>query len=102
VRVLRWPRRRGRPPFGCGGGREHPGAALTAGALFCIPLVAASSHPLAPAAVGAAEGAHELFLKAMAKRAGTYTGARVADFQAVQIKVARARCLIDSARDLLR
>jgi 3-hydroxy-9,10-secoandrosta-1,3,5(10)-triene-9,17-dione monooxygenase len=38
----------------------------------------------------------------MAKRAGTYTGAKVADFQAVQIKVARARCLIDSARHLLR
>ena len=38
----------------------------------------------------------------MAKRAGTYTGAKVADFQAVQIKVARARCLIDSARHLVR
>ena len=38
----------------------------------------------------------------MAKRMGTYTGAKVADFQAVQIKVARARCLIDSARHLLR
>jgi 3-hydroxy-9,10-secoandrosta-1,3,5(10)-triene-9,17-dione monooxygenase len=38
----------------------------------------------------------------MAKRAGTYTGAKVADFQAVQIKVARARCLIDSGRYLLR
>src|SRR5262249_31661093 len=86
----------------CRGGREHPGAALNAGALFCIPLVAASSHPLAPAALGAAEGACELFLAAMAKRAGTYTGARVADFQAVQIKMGRARCLIDSARYLLR
>src|SRR6266700_4027003 len=96
------PERRALPLLRCRGGREHPGAALNAGALFCIPLVAASSHPLAPAALGAAEGAHELFLAAMAKRAGTYTGARVADFQAVQIKVARARCLIDSARDLLR
>src|SRR4029453_4103998 len=86
----------------CRGGREHPGAALNPGALFAIPLVAASSHPLAPAALGAAEGALELFLAAMAKRSGTYTGARVADFQAVQIKVARARCLIDSARHLLR
>ena len=38
----------------------------------------------------------------MAKRVGTYTGAKVADFQAVQIKLARARCLIDSARALLR
>jgi 3-hydroxy-9,10-secoandrosta-1,3,5(10)-triene-9,17-dione monooxygenase len=86
----------------CRGGGEHPGAAFTPGALYRIPIVAASSHPLAPAAVGAAEGAYELFVASMAKRAGTYTGARVADFQAVQIKVARARCLIDSARALLR
>src|SRR5215208_3694844 len=86
----------------CRGGPDHPGAALTPGPLYRIPIVAASSHPLAPAAVGAAEGAYETFLASMAKRAGTYTGARVADFQAVQIKVARARCLIDSARELLR
>ena len=86
----------------CRGGSEHPGAALTQGPLYRIPIVAASSHPLAPAALGAAEGAYEMFSAAMAKRMGTYTGAKVADFQAVQIKVARARCLIDSARQLLR
>jgi 3-hydroxy-9,10-secoandrosta-1,3,5(10)-triene-9,17-dione monooxygenase len=86
----------------CRGGFEHPGAAVNSGPLYGIPIVAASSHPLAPAALGAAEGAYELFLASMAKRAGTYTGARVADFQAVQIKVARARCLIDSARSFLR
>jgi 3-hydroxy-9,10-secoandrosta-1,3,5(10)-triene-9,17-dione monooxygenase len=86
----------------CRGGLEHPGAALNSGPLFRLPIVAASSHPLAPAALGAAEGAYELFLAAMEKRLGTYTGARVADFQAVQIKVARARCLIDSARHFLR
>ena len=86
----------------CRGGFDHPGAALNKGALYGIPIVAASSHPLAPAALGAAEGAYEIFLAAMAKRAGTYTGAKVADFQAVQIKVARARSLIDAARHLLR
>ena len=86
----------------CRGGFEHPGAALNRGSLFGIPIVAASGHPLAPAAVGAAEGALEMFLESMGKRTGTYTGARVADFQAVQIKVARARSLIDSARHLLR
>ncbi len=86
----------------CRGGSEHPGAALTPGPLYRIPIVAASSHPLAPAALGAAEGAYEMFSASMAKRMGTYTGAKVADFQAVQIKVARARCLIDSARQLLR
>jgi 3-hydroxy-9,10-secoandrosta-1,3,5(10)-triene-9,17-dione monooxygenase len=102
VRELFVPERRALPLLRCRGGGEHPGAALNAGALFRIPIVAASSHPLAPAALGAAEGAYELFLATMAKRAGTYTGARVADFQAVQIKVARARCLIDSARSFLR
>jgi 3-hydroxy-9,10-secoandrosta-1,3,5(10)-triene-9,17-dione monooxygenase len=86
----------------CRGGGEHPGAALNAGPLFRIPIVAAAALPLAPAALGTAEGAYELFLSSMAKRAGTYTGAKVADFQAVQIKVARARCLIDSARQVLR
>jgi 3-hydroxy-9,10-secoandrosta-1,3,5(10)-triene-9,17-dione monooxygenase len=96
------PERRALPLARCRGGREHPGAALTPGPLYRIPIVAAASHPLAPAALGAAEGAYELFLASMAKRAGTYTGARVADFQAVQIKVARARTLIDSARHLLR
>jgi 3-hydroxy-9,10-secoandrosta-1,3,5(10)-triene-9,17-dione monooxygenase len=96
------PERRALALARCRGGLEHPGAALNPGPLFRIPIVAASSHPLAPAAVGAAEGAYELFCASMAKRAGTYTGARVADFQAVQIKLARARCLIDSARQLLR
>lgn len=86
----------------CRGGYEHPGAALNTGPLFGVPIVAGASHPLAPAALGAAEGAYELFAGSMAKRAGTYTGAKVADFQAVQIKVGRARCLIDSARHLLR
>src|SRR6185437_3842706 len=102
VNELFVPERRALALLRCRGGREHPGAALNTGAIFAIPLVAASSHPLAPAALGAAEGALELFLAAMAKRAGTYTGARVADFQAVQIKLARARCLIDSARAFLR
>jgi 3-hydroxy-9,10-secoandrosta-1,3,5(10)-triene-9,17-dione monooxygenase len=96
------PERRALALARCRGGLEHPGAALNPGPLFRIPIVAASSHPLAPAAVGAAEGAYEHFRATMAKRTGTYTGARVADFQAVQIKVARARCLIDAARQLLR
>ena len=96
------PERRALALARCRGGLDHPGAAINTGPLFRLPIVAASSHPLAPAALGAAEGAYELFIDAMANRQGTYTGARVGDFQAVQIKVARARCLIDSARYLLR
>src|SRR5262249_15628579 len=86
----------------CRGGHEHPAGASNPGPLFGLPIVGVSSHPLAPAAVGAAEGAYETFMATMAARTGTYTGAKVADFQAVQVKVARARCLIDAARLLLR
>ena len=84
------------------GGYEHPGAALNRGALWGIPVIGAAGIPLSPASIGAAEGAYEHFLAAMGKRMGTYTGARVADFQAVQVKLARARVLIDSGRALSR
>jgi 3-hydroxy-9,10-secoandrosta-1,3,5(10)-triene-9,17-dione monooxygenase len=102
VKDLFVPERRALALARCRGGLEHPGAALNKGPLYRMPVVAASVHPLASAALGAAEGAYEHFLESMARRSGTYTGAKVADFQAVQIKVARARCLIDSARHLMR
>jgi 3-hydroxy-9,10-secoandrosta-1,3,5(10)-triene-9,17-dione monooxygenase len=94
--------RRALPLARCRGGLEHPGAALNDGPLFRVPIGAASGHPLGPAALGAAEGAYEHFVGSMTARSGTYTGARPADFQAVQIKVARARCLVDAARSLMR
>jgi len=96
------PERRALPLPACRGGSEHPGAKTNPGPLFRVPLVAAAGHPLSAAALGAAEGAYEVFIGSMAKRVGTYTGAKVSDFQAVQIKLARARCLIDGARHLMR
>jgi 3-hydroxy-9,10-secoandrosta-1,3,5(10)-triene-9,17-dione monooxygenase len=96
------PERRALALPACRGGGEHPGAATNPGALYRIPLVAAAGHPLSAAALGTAEGAYEAFVESMARRVGTYTGAKVADFQAVQIKLARARCLIDSAAHLMR
>src|SRR3989442_561536 len=64
--------------------------------------LAAAGHPLSGTVLAAAEGAVEHVKESFAKRIGTYTGAKVADFQAVQIKLARARCLVDSARHLMR
>src|SRR5262249_28266253 len=86
----------------CRGGLEHPGASLNPGPLFRIPIVASAGHPLSATALGAAEGAFESVKANFTKRIGTYTGAKVADFQAVQIKLAEARCLIDSASALMR
>ena len=96
------PERRALALARCRGGLEHPGAALNKGALFRVPIVASAGHPLSATALGTAEGAFEHVKESFSKRIGTYTGAKVSDFQAVQIKLARARCLIDSARYLMR
>ena len=96
------PERRALELTKCRGGLEHPGAKLNGGPLFRIPLVAAAGHPLSASALGAAEGALEHVTRSFRTRIGTYTGAKVADFQAVQIKIAKARALVDSARYLMR
>jgi 3-hydroxy-9,10-secoandrosta-1,3,5(10)-triene-9,17-dione monooxygenase len=96
------PERRALALARCRGGLEHPGAALNDGPLFRVPIVASAGHPLSATALGAAEGAFETVLNSFKKRVGTYTGARIADFQAVQIKLAEARVLIDSAVHLMR
>jgi 3-hydroxy-9,10-secoandrosta-1,3,5(10)-triene-9,17-dione monooxygenase len=96
------PERRALPLVKCRGGQEHPGAALNPGPLFRIPIVASAGHPLSATALGAAEGAYDHVRHVFSKRVGTYTGAKVSDFQAVQIKLARARALIDSARYAMR
>jgi 3-hydroxy-9,10-secoandrosta-1,3,5(10)-triene-9,17-dione monooxygenase len=96
------PERRALALARCRGGLEHPGAALNDGPLFRIAIVASAGHPLSASALGAAEGAFERVRENFTKRTGTYTGAKVADFQAVQIKLAEARVLIDSARYLMR
>jgi 3-hydroxy-9,10-secoandrosta-1,3,5(10)-triene-9,17-dione monooxygenase len=96
------PERRALALTRCRGGSEHPGAALNAGPLFQLPIVAPAGHPLSATALGTAEGAFEHVRNVFSKRVGTYTGAKVSDFQAVQVKLARARCLIDSARSLMR
>jgi 3-hydroxy-9,10-secoandrosta-1,3,5(10)-triene-9,17-dione monooxygenase len=96
------PERRALQLTRCRGGLTHPGAALNKGDLFKVPIVASAGHPLSATALGTAEGAYEHVLHAFKTRVGTYTGAKVSDFQAVQIKLARARCLIDSARHLMR
>jgi len=86
----------------CRGGSEHPGGSSNKGALYKVPIVAAAGHPLSASALGAAEGAVQHVTEVFARRTGTYTGAKVSDFQAVQVKLARARCLVDAARYLMR
>src|SRR5882672_7906485 len=96
------PERRALALAKCRGGLEHPGAAMNNGPLFRVPIVASAGHPLAATALGAAEGALDHVVEVFSKRIGTYTGAKVSDFQAVQIKIAKARAIVASARYLMR
>jgi 3-hydroxy-9,10-secoandrosta-1,3,5(10)-triene-9,17-dione monooxygenase len=96
------PERRALEMARCRGGSDHPGGKVNPGRLFQAPLVAAAGHPLSATALGTAEGAYEHVRDRFASRTGTYTGAKVSDFQAVQVKMAKARCLVDSARYLMR
>ena len=96
------PERRALALARCRGGLEHPGAALNSGPLFRVPIVASAGHPLSATALGAAQGGFESVVDSFKTRIGTYTGAKVSEFQAVQIKIAEARVLIDSATHLMR
>jgi 3-hydroxy-9,10-secoandrosta-1,3,5(10)-triene-9,17-dione monooxygenase len=102
VKELFVPERRALELAKCRGGAEHPGGKLNPGTLYKVPLTAAAGHPLSATALGTAEGAFEHVKEKFASRVGTYTGAKVSAFQAVQVKMAKARVLIDSARSLMR
>ena len=84
------------------GGSESPGAAGNGGPLYRVPISGLSSHCLAGAAVGNAQAALELTMEAVKERSTSYTAARMRDFQAVQLRVARAGAIVDAARLVVR
>jgi 3-hydroxy-9,10-secoandrosta-1,3,5(10)-triene-9,17-dione monooxygenase len=84
------------------GGNEFPGARTNPNPLYRVPLSALGSHCLAAAGVGNAQAAVELTIAAVKERSTNYTGLRMRDFQAVQLKVARAGAQVDAARLSIR
>jgi 3-hydroxy-9,10-secoandrosta-1,3,5(10)-triene-9,17-dione monooxygenase len=83
-------------------GGPHPGSALNPSPLFRLPVLAIGTNVLTGAALGCAQGAYDGYVGAARKRNTTYTGTPVGGFQAVQIKVAEAAALIDSAALTMR
>ena len=84
------------------GGNEFPGARTNPNPLYRVPLSALGSHCLAAAGVGNAQAALDLTIEAITARSTNYTGMRMRDFQAVQLRVARAGAQIDAARLSIR
>ena len=81
---------------------QFPGARVNPNPLYQVPLSALGSHCLAAAGVGNAQAALELTIDAIRERSTSYTAVRMRDFQAVQLRVARAGAMVDAARLVIR
>jgi 3-hydroxy-9,10-secoandrosta-1,3,5(10)-triene-9,17-dione monooxygenase len=84
------------------GGKEFPGASVNPNPLYQVPLAALGSHCLAGAGVGNAQAALDLTIELIKERSTNYTAMRMRDFQAVQLRVARAGAMVDAARLSIR
>ena len=84
------------------GDDEFPGARGNPNPMFRVPLAALGSHCLSAAGVGNAQAALDLTIEAIKERSTNYTGMRMRDFQAVQLRVARAGAQVDAARLSIR
>lgn len=83
-------------------GRDLPGARLYDTALFRIPNFAAFAYILCIVPLGTAKAAVESFTAGVRQRAGTYTGARVAELTPVQARIAEAAACVEFAETVLR
>ncbi len=83
-------------------GGPSPGSAVNPGPLYRLPLFAVFPYVLSGAALGVAQGAWDGHVEVLRDRVSHYTGARVSDFQAVQIKLADARSRIDAAELIMQ
>ena len=96
------PEHRGLSMYLARGGSQFPGARVNSNPLYQVPLAALGSHCLAGAGVGNAQAALEMTLEAIRERSTNYTAMRMRDFQAVQLRVARAGAMVDGARLMIR
>ena len=84
------------------GSGDAPGMRGNPNPVYRVPYAALGSHCLVGAAIGNARAALELTCEHVKARSTNYTGARMRDFQAVQLRVGAAGARIDAARLVAR
>lgn len=84
------------------GGNSAPGTRTNPGALYRVALSGLSGHVIAATLVGNAQAALELTIDTIKGRSSAYTGAKLREIQAVQLRVAAAGARIETARLLVR
>ena len=84
------------------GDSSFPGAKANPNPVFRVPLSALGSHCIAGVAVGNAQAAVELTCESVKERSTNYTGMKMRDFQAVQLRVGLAAAKVDGAHVILK
>lgn len=79
-----------------------PGAKVNTSPNYLPPLSAYGSHCIGGAIVGNAQAAVEMTIEAIKARSTNYTGMRMRDFQALQLRVSGAAARVEAARLLAR
>ncbi|MSQ64201.1 MAG: acyl-CoA dehydrogenase [Betaproteobacteria bacterium] len=84
------------------GGDKFPGARGNPHPIFRVPLSTLGSHGIGGVAAGNAQAALELSIEVVKQRSTNYTGLKMRDFQAVQLRIGQAGSRIDAACQILR
>jgi 3-hydroxy-9,10-secoandrosta-1,3,5(10)-triene-9,17-dione monooxygenase len=83
-------------------GHTWPGLAVHRNPHYRIPTSALGGHTIGGCMVGNARNALETTIELVKARSTAYTGARMRDFQTVQLRIARAAAQVDAAALLIR
>ncbi len=83
-------------------GHAFPGLAIHRNPMYRIPIAALGGHGIGGCLVGNARAALATAIALVKSRSTNYTGARMRDFQTVQLRIAAAAAQVDAAALLLR
>jgi len=83
-------------------GHSWPGLAVHSNPHYRIPISALGGHGIGACLIGNARAALELAIELVKSRSTNYTGARMRDFQTVQLRIGAAGAKIDAAYLLMR
>ena len=83
-------------------GHEFPGLKVHKNPIYRIPLAGFGGYGIGGCMIGNAQGALDETIEHVKARSTAYTGAKMRDFQSVQMRVSMAAGKIDAARQWLR
>jgi 3-hydroxy-9,10-secoandrosta-1,3,5(10)-triene-9,17-dione monooxygenase len=83
-------------------GHEFPGLRINTHPCFAVPSSAIGGHCIAGAIIGNAQAAVDEAIAMVKSRSTAYTGAKMRDFQTVQLRIGMAGAKVDAARLLMR